>query len=309
MTLNRNEIMNISEHWQQILTNGSTIFPKFLDQKTMRDLQLRANASLHTLSTAHRERFKSNGSLCNFADHPEFADLIAYPKFMQLLNEFGATDPRWLAGYLISKPGGGPPLFWHQDWWGWDDMISYQAEPISLFFMLYLTDTREENGCLRAIPGSHRQAHELHGLPDAHGEALSLYQDPQDPAFASHIDEVAVPIKAGDLLIGDSRLLHGAYANNVQAERPLLILWYLPNFSDLPEAIQARFNQIYLRKGLDVDAGEAAPTTTEDWPPTLYQHVAGVAPHYMGQAKPASWSRRPNMDLMQPWPKNNNINR
>lgn len=295
--------MNISKHWQEVLTQGSTIIPNFLDEKMMEDLQLRANASLYKLSSAHRERFKSTGSLCNFADHPEFADLIPYPKFINLLKEFGAKDPRWLSGYLISKPGGGPPLFWHQDWWGWDNAISYQPEPISLFFMVYLTDTTPENGCLRAIPGSHLKAHELHDLPDAHGENLSLYKDPNDPAYAAHPDEVAVEIKAGDLLIGDSRLLHGAYANSVNKERPLLISWYLPNFSDLPEDIQARFNEIYLRKGLDVDAGELAPTTTEDWSPALYKHIAGLAPHYGGQVQPTPWCRRPKMDLMQPWTK------
>jgi hypothetical protein len=293
--------MNISKHWQEILSQGSTIIPQFLDEKIIEYLQLRAKASLHKLSTKHRQRFKSTGSLCNFADHPEFADLISHPQFMALLKAFGARDPRWLAGYLISKPGGGPPLFWHQDWWGWDNAISYQKEPISLFFIIYLTDTTPQNGCLRAIPGSHVKAHELHRLPDAHGENLSQYKDPNDPAYAAHLDEVAVEIKAGDLLIGDSRLLHGAYANRVEAERPLLILWYLPNFSGLPEDIQARFNYIYLRKGLDVDGGEIAPTSTEDWPVSLYRYVDGIAPLYTGQAKPTQWCRRPNMDSMQPW--------
>jgi hypothetical protein len=293
--------MNISKHWQEVLEQGSTIFPQFIDKETIEDLQKRAKTSLNNLSSSHRERFKSTGSLCNFADHPEFADLISNPKFMALLKGFGAKDPRWLSGYLISKPGGGPPLFWHQDWWGWDNAISYQPEPISLFFMIYLTDTTKENGCLRAIPGSHLKAHELHDLPSAHGENLSLYKDPHDPAYAAHPDEVAVEIKAGDLLIGDSRLLHGAYANTVAAERPLLISWYLPNFSALPEDIQARFNDIYLRKGLDVDAGEVTPKTTEDWPASLYKYVEDVAPHYTGQAEPTKWSRRPNMDLMQSW--------
>ena len=294
--------MNVSKHWQEILEQGSTILPQFIDKRMIEDLQLKAKDTLHKLSSTHRKRFKSTGSLCNFADHPEFADLISYPKFMELLERFGAKDPRWLSGYLISKPGGGPPLFWHQDWWGWDDPISYQPEPISLFFMIYLTDTTPENGCLRAIPGSHVKAHELHDLSDAHGENLSLYKDPSDPAYTAHPDEVAVEIKVGDLLIGDSRLLHGAYANSVNIERPLLISWYLPNFLDLPEDIQARFNDIYLRKGLDVDAGEVAPTTTEDWPSELYKYVEGVAPLYDGKAKPTLWCRRPNMNLMQPWP-------
>lgn len=296
--------MDIKLHWQEILKTGATVFSQFLDKATIEELKLTASSTIDKLSIDHRERFKSTGSLCNFADHPEFAELISYPKFINLLNAFGAKDPRWLSGYLISKPSGGPPLFWHQDWWGWDHEVSYQQQPISLFFMIYLTDTTPENGCLRAIPGSHIKAHELHDLPDAHGENLSLYSDPNDPAYMAHPDEVAVEIKAGDLLIGDSRLLHGAYANNVSAERPLLISWYIPNFSSLPEGIQARFNDIYLRKDLDVDAGEEQPATTEDWPASLYKYVDDLAPCYMGQAKPTPWCRRPQMKLMQPWIKN-----
>lgn len=293
--------MNIEIHRQELLETGSTIIKQFIDKQIIESLQLRANAIIHQLSSEHRQRFKSSGTLCNFADHPEFADLISYPKFLQVLTGFGAKDPRWLSGYLISKPAGGPPLFWHQDWWGWDNPISYQPEPISLFFMVYLTDTTPVNGCLRAIPGSHIKAHELHCLPDAHGENLSRYKDANDPAYAGHSDAIKVEIKTGDLLIGDSRLLHGAYANTVNAERPLLISWYVPNFAALPENIQARFNDIYLRKDLDVDGGEHKPRTTEDWPASLYKFVDGLAPLYFGSEPPAQWRRRPDMSRMKPW--------
>lgn len=293
--------MNTNQHWQQLLKEGSTLIPGFFDEATMGILKKRASDTVDGLAPEHRQRFKSTGSLCNFADHPQFADLISHPKVMQLLADFGARDPRWLSGYLVSKPGGGPPLFWHQDWWGWDHDISYKPEPISLFFMLYLTDTTPENGCLRAIPGSHIKAHELHDLPDAHGESLSRFENPEDPAYASHGDETAVKVMAGDLLVGDSRLLHGAYANTVEAERPLLISWYIPDFSALPESIQSRFNSIYLRHELDVDAGELQPQTTEDWSKQDYLHVKGLAPLYHGDAAPTNWCRRPEMKKMQPW--------
>jgi hypothetical protein len=69
---------------------------------------------------------KSNGSLIHLADNPEYADVIASPALLRLLRECGATDPRFTGGFLISKPGNGPPLFWHQDWWGWDDDSAYR---------------------------------------------------------------------------------------------------------------------------------------------------------------------------------------
>ncbi len=88
--------------------------------------------------------------------------------------------------------------------------------------MYYLTDTSPENGCLRVVPGSHRQKHPLHDADQAHDEALSRVDDPDDPLYGSLAEEKAVPVRAGDLVIGDSRLLHAAYANQSSQERSLI---------------------------------------------------------------------------------------
>ena len=205
-----------------------------LDPGLMDSLLLRAHATLFRESAASRDAVKSNGSLIHLADNPEYADIIGSPVLLDLLRECGATDPRFTGGFLISKPGHGPPLFWHQDWWGWDDPTAYAARAQQLFAMIYLTDTRIENGCLRVIPGSHRRDHPLHHLATAHSEDMQGYKDPANPAFADHADQMAVPVTAGDVLIGDARLIHGAFANRTDEERPLLTLWFMPHWSGMP---------------------------------------------------------------------------
>src|SRR3546814_12106298 len=84
----------------------------------------------------------STGSLCHMSDSPEFADIIGHKGLIDTLRGLGASDPRWTGGFLISKPAGGPPLFWHQDWWGWTEPESYKARPQQWFAMIYLTDTK-----------------------------------------------------------------------------------------------------------------------------------------------------------------------
>lgn len=289
---------DIEEKKADIIRDGYTTFPNFLSPQALKELQDNSSHVLQNLNDEHRERFKSNGSLCNFADHPEFADIIANENSISLLKELGA-DPKWIAGYLISKPPGGPPLFWHQDWWGWEENISYEDQPTQLFFMFYLVDTDVSNGCLRVIPGSHRTWHDLHDLPAAHGEDLATVENPDDPAFLSHPDEVAIKVKAGDLLVGDARLLHSAYANKSGAERPLLTLWYVPNFNKLPEAVQARYRSIYNREELDVDAGAEAPVTVDDWPDAQKSRVASVCPTYDGNEPPLKWNRSPSKSRME----------
>src|SRR3546814_17451836 len=76
---------------------------------------LRAHARLFRESAEARAKVKSTGSLCHLSDSPEFADIIGHKGLIDTLRGLGASDPRWTGGFLISKPAGGPPLFWHQD--------------------------------------------------------------------------------------------------------------------------------------------------------------------------------------------------
>ena len=100
--------------------------------------------------------------------------------------------------------------------------------------MYYLTDTTSENGCLRVLPGTHRKEHPLHAqLGLAHSDDVRSGDTEEEaqarvaasPAHAPQPDEVHVPVKAGDVVIGDARVLHGAVANTTDEPRALLTLW------------------------------------------------------------------------------------
>lgn len=271
--------------------DGFTTFPQLFSSAEMDELRLKSEAVLFRTNQAHRERFRANGSLCNIAELPEFSSLLAHPRVLDAIREVGGEDIRWTSGYLISKPPGGAPLFWHQDWWGWDSPISYGEAPAQLFVMIYLTDTRVENGCLRVIPGSHREAHSLHTLPAAHTRSLATQVDEAQPAYASHDDERAVPVRRGDVVIGDSRLLHSAYANRTDEERPLLTLWYIPNWRSLPANVQATLQDIYGRRVVDIDEADEELVTCESWPAIAYNRIKHLVPDYCGNSAPLPWNR------------------
>jgi len=257
------------------------------------NLLLRAHATLFRESAQSREAVKSNGSLIHLADNPEYADIIASPVLLSLLRECGASDPRFTGGFLISKPANGPPLFWHQDWWGWDDRLSYDPQAQQLFVMIYLTDTRPENGCLRVIPGSHRRDHPLHHLDTAHSEGMQAYKDPANLAYAEHPEQTAVPVKAGDVLIGDARLIHGAFANRTNKERPLLTLWFMPHWSSMPAEMRALAYKGFMR-GDDIPSSVARPSTFLDWPEPLRRRIAHLLPPDDGGVPPMRWNRIPD---------------
>ena len=53
--------------------------------------------------------------------------------------------------------------------------------------------------------------------------------------------EVDVAVTAGDLVIGDSRVLHAAHANTTGERRTVLTTWYLPRYDELSERLRASY--------------------------------------------------------------------
>lgn len=138
-----------------------------------------------------------------------------------------------MSGFIISKPPYSPSLGWHQDGWYWNDAeAGYGPLPAQIFAMYYLTDTRVSNGCLRAIKGTHRQVHTMHSeLGRAHSEEVRSQSDQawQDSPEHSHcVNADNIQVKAGDMVIGDARVLHGAHSNESDERRTLITMWYLP---------------------------------------------------------------------------------
>ena len=143
------------------------------------------------------ERQQYTGSLLNLTGSPTFVDLLHATR-PGALAPLGApySNSCFMNGYIISKPGRGRRLYWHQDWWGWDRSETYGDTAPMFAMMTYLTETvaptnsdeSDGNGCLRVIPGTHRKRHHLHNrVPDAHGDAIS-FGSMDGPAFDYDVD-------------------------------------------------------------------------------------------------------------------------
>jgi hypothetical protein len=275
--------------------DGYALARGLLPPELVRHLQAEAARILPTIDAGHRARNRSQGSLVQLADHPSFAPLIGAPALRAAFAGMGFPDPRFTSGYLISKPPHSPALFWHQDWWGWDDPISYTDFIAQFFVMVYLTGTTPENGCLRVIPGSHRRRHPLHAAIQAHDERLSRVVEPDHPLYQSHPGEVPVPVRTGDVVFGDARLIHSAYPNATDRERSLLTLWYHPDFAALPAGIRATIRNVYDRREGDTDPAGPEAMTLDHWPEEAKRLVAGLLPPPNPPgAKPHPWNRVPH---------------
>ena len=52
-----------------------------------------------------------------------------------------------------------------------------------------------------------------------------------------------MPVKAGDLVVGDARLLHSANVNRTDERRTVLTLWYLPRYDETSERVRAGYRE------------------------------------------------------------------
>ena len=160
--------------------------------------------------------------------------LIEHPT--AILGALKIGDHRSIGTFqIISKPPFAPALYWHQDWMRWDDPISLSPWPQTVFLNWYLTDTTVENGCLRAIPGSHLRRTDLHEnlIPPHEGGGYGV-EETNEWMFHDHPDAVDVPVCAGQLMIGDARLLHGTHPNTTAERRTVLLGWYYRPTNTVP---------------------------------------------------------------------------
>ncbi len=271
---------------EQLFRDGFCVFKNILSPEMLRELRTVTADLLAEAGSKHHEQYRYQGSNISVAyQHEVFARLFAWPQALAGLRQLGFAHPKWMSAYLLSKPPKAPPLYWHQDWWAWDEPCSAGATPPQLFLMYYLTDTTRENGCLRVIPGTHRRRIALHDLlPPAH--AKEAYEAPLDsPLFQDHPDARDITVKAGDLVIGDARVLHAAHANQTDQPRSCLTLWYFADFEALSEPIQAYMGR---KEPLDLPNW---------WPGEAGRAMEPLIPYYKGTAQPAKWCRVPGRHL------------
>ncbi len=218
--------------------------------------------------TEHPARWKYQGSDLKIsglrsrsARYPHFpADatvdfLIEQP--LPLLAALGLGDFRSIGHFqIISKPPGGPPLYWHQDWMRWDDPISLSPWPQVVFLNWYLTATEPRNGCLRAIPGSHRRRIDLHSrLIPPHESGGYDAEETNEWMFCDHPNAVDVPVRPGELLIGDARLLHGTHPNASAERRTVLLGWFVRRSNDVPAGWEGEVPPEILERDAELAAG------------------------------------------------------
>lgn len=165
--------------------------------------------------------------------------VLSEHRMHQLRQSSSGDDLRWISAYVSVKEAHSPPLWWHQDWWCWDHLISYRPEAAQIAVLCYLTDTSVSNGALRTLPGTHLESAPIHSiLPEAHGRSAATLES-EHVALRDLAEQITLELRAGDAVAMDYRLLHGTHANTTANPRHCILLSFTPSWRRLPEEIRA----------------------------------------------------------------------
>lgn len=167
--------------------------------------------------------------LCIHQPHrisPFMRQAVAHPGVAEVLGQIVAPNVKCMQSMLFIKPPRFPGQAWHQD----EVYIPTRDRSLTGGWIA-LDDATVENGCLYAIPGSHRDGY-LYSQRD-HGNPAE-FDFAQESYGFDESGEVPVECAAGDVVFFNGYLLHRSRKNRSSRYRRVLVNHYMNAFSLLP---------------------------------------------------------------------------
>jgi ectoine hydroxylase-related dioxygenase (phytanoyl-CoA dioxygenase family) len=173
--------------------NGYVTIPDFLDKETMADLE--------ALYLKFSPSVKIGFHVTNWIKETDYTT-EAHQKVSSVLTEKLKTIldhyKPVLGCFAVKEPGYDNTMGLHQDWSLTDESVFY-----GLSVWIPFVDVAQDSGALRVLKGSHRLFSNIRGqkiqnqLDDISAEVVSKYL-------------TTVPMKAGDLLVLNHRIVHSS---------------------------------------------------------------------------------------------------
>ncbi|MGE0385579.1 MAG: phytanoyl-CoA dioxygenase family protein [Gammaproteobacteria bacterium] len=186
-----------------------------LSRDVSRIVDLHPDKRNEPIVTAHlpnRDRQGQEFSLMPFCRREEVLDMI------QSID--GPDLMLWTTTVFARPARDGIATPWHQDgeFWPIEPMAGTSA-------WVAATPSTRANGCVRVVPGSHLRPRR-HRLVTG-----SMFILQVDPSEFDEADAVDVELEAGQMMLFDSRLIHGSWPNTSDTPREGFVMRYIPTTS------------------------------------------------------------------------------
>ncbi len=163
----------------------------------------------------------------------------------------------WGGSIFLKYPQDGTVVPFHQDASYWP------LEPrVNVTVWLAVFDTDADNGCMRIVPGSHRQGQLNHGqvpgtpdwnkmAPDERTKSKYVLWQQVDPESFTDDQVVDMDLKAGEMSLHDDALIHGSGANgSTDRIRAGITFRYIPTEVVCDLSVWPNF-EVYPCRGVD----------------------------------------------------------
>jgi phytanoyl-CoA hydroxylase len=154
--------------------------------------------------------------------HPTFQKYAEDSRFVEIAKDLCGSDDVALftekLNYKRARAGG--PVVLHQDHPYWVDSADDIDHLVTI--MLLLDDSHEGNGCLEAIPGSHKW-----GVQKGK-EVAGFGQFEMDESLIDMSLLQPVPLAAGDYIVFGADLVHRSLPNRSETDRRAFLYTYQP---------------------------------------------------------------------------------
>lgn len=207
------------EATEQLKKKGYAVFP-FLDASVVHLLNQQKDLYISTIGKKLGDLFYTSGrdEVKNRNKAKELTWQIIKPYLPQLFNTENTHSEG--CAFLLKPPGDQSSLSPHQD-----SSLIDETKFAAVYGWVALQDTTIENGCMHAIPGSH--------LWGNHYRSLDVPW-----AFEKYTDLLleysqSIEMKAGELLLFDTALIHGSYPNKSNELRAALNLFFKPKSAEM----------------------------------------------------------------------------
>jgi ectoine hydroxylase-related dioxygenase (phytanoyl-CoA dioxygenase family) len=157
--------------------------------------------------------------------HSTFLEVAQHPDILDMVEQLIGPDIILWGCQAFCKPGGdGLEVPWHQDGQYWP------IRPLATCTAwIAIDDSTVDNGCLRVLPGSHRDRAVFEHYVDSR-ENLTLTNAIESRHMAGY-DKVDIELAAGQMSLHDVYMVHGSNQNLSPNRRAGLAIRYMPGSS------------------------------------------------------------------------------
>jgi len=257
----------VNEYVKEYLEKGYVIVRNVLDQ----DLMKQASKHVEWLQQQHPDVDPELLEHWYMRDDPFWISLVSDKRLLNIVEQFvGPNIASFASHYVCKPPKLGKKIHWHQDgsYWPLKPM-----EVISVW--LAVDESNKENGCMRVVPGSHKQGLKSKGM-NAEQFKQHVQNAHKGKSTFFEVDEnteiVDVELHPGDISIHHPAMVHGSNSNESPRRRCGLTIRYIPTSTQVTldadnDADKYTKGSVYLVRGKATDSVSNPYRTTPKYDP------------------------------------------